>query len=49
MADEEKSAKARGKKSQTGQNQASSGADKSGRKRRGAEAVAVVETAPVLA
>jgi large subunit ribosomal protein L5 len=49
MADEEKSAKPRGKKSPTGQNQASSGADKSGRKRRGVEAVAAVETAPVLA
>jgi len=48
MADEEKSAKpqARGKKSQAGQNQAPSGADKGGRKRRGAEAAAVVEPAP---
>jgi len=49
MADEEKSVKpqGRGKKSQAGQNQALSGADKGGRKRRGAETDTVVETAPV--
>jgi large subunit ribosomal protein L5 len=51
MADEEKSPKpqARGKKSQAGQNQTPSGTDKSGRKRRGAEAAAVVEAVPVVA
>src|SRR5215470_1252561 len=51
MADEEKSAKpqARGKRSQAGASQAPSGAEKGGRKRRGAEAAGMVEAAPAVA
>ncbi len=51
MADEEKSAKpqARGKKSEAGPSQGPAGAGKGGRKRRGAEPAAAVETAPAAA
>lgn len=50
MADEERSAKAqaRAKKPQAGQSQAPSGAERSGRKRRGAEPGAALEAVPAI-